>query len=60
MTEALSKAFRRPLFAAGVAVLAAAWIVRIYADSSVALLVGGAAAAILICADIARTKKHGY
>ena len=60
MADALGRAFRRPLFVAGVAVLAAAWIARIAAGSSLALLAGGLAAAVLISLDIARTRRHGY
>ena len=61
MAQSLARAFKRPLFVGGVAVLAAAWIARftpIY--SPFVLLAGGLIAAVLILADIARTRRHGY
>ena len=58
--QAMRRALKRPLFAAGTAFLAAAWIGRIALNSSLVLLIGGSAALLLIVADIARTRRHGY
>lgn len=60
MSQALGRAFKRPLFATGATVLAAAWIVRFALESPFPLAVGGPIALLLILADIARTRRHGY